>query len=373
MEDDGGNISPIKIIKLFQSEDEEDHHKAFRLFLGRTHWNFDGTPEFLKNYACKQLNLNPDEVWASDIKYISPNILWASQDAIQEEKLIMVELAYEYCQRTGNEMPPVVCWDFFSSNPRYILMDGHHRTYFCYKKKIKVKAVLLEPLANYYAIEKLFQNAFRIRTRVIYLPIVRLSPLKIEEIDFTKIRSLTKQQIKDLTPNQLKKMFQSEDTIIREIAYMAFLSNSLWGVTFDIDRGVRRILMDLKLPLYEGKGLDYRQRRLNPKLIWASEDSLDKNRLDMIMEAFKYMIKYNKPIPPVAVWQVRDAAQQLIAHDGHHRIYVANQLGIDIPAVVLEYWIDNRENPLLERKIPYTRINKKVINLPVEKFTTKIY
>jgi len=363
---------PLEIIELFQSPNEEDHHKAYKLFLGRTHWDFDGSPEFLKNYACNQLRIKPENVWVSDIQEIPPSILWASQDAIEEEKLIMVELAYEYCQKTGNEIPPVVCWNFYDSHLRYILMDGHHRAYFFYKNKLKLKAVILEPLGDYSKIEDLFHQAFKIRTRVINLPIKRLSPLKREEIDFRKLHNITKQQLQEITQDQLIIMFQSNDSVIREIAYLSFLSNSTWGINFDINSGVKKIIMDLNLPLYNGVGLDISQRKLNPKLIWSSEDSLDKNKLSMIIEAFKYMIKYNKPIPPIAVWLIRDAAQQFIAHDGHHRIYAANKLGIDIPAVILEYWIDNRERPLLERKIPYIKINKKVIDLPIEEFSTKI-
>ncbi|MBD3350550.1 MAG: hypothetical protein GF364_03590 [Candidatus Lokiarchaeota archaeon] len=362
-----------EILRLFKSDNEKDKEKAYKGFLGNTHYNFKGDEKYLKKFACKQLRLKSRDVFASEIKEINPLIVWASQDSVQEEKLEMVELAYEYAKKRNEEIPPVIVWHFYDSYLRYILHDGHHRVYFCHKHNLKVKAVILEPIGNYTKVENLFRNAFNIRKRAVNLPIKSLEdsePVQDLGIDVDASEYFTKKQVKEFNVTQLKKMFEyKDDPMIPELAYLAFLTRSSWGINFNYKRGVERVRIDLNLPLYDGEGLDWKYRRLNPNKIWASEDSLDKDKYEMVKVAMKYMIKTNKIIPPVAVWKIYQPYNSLVCHDGHHRIYAAHELKIKIPAILMEYWIDNRENPLLEKKIHYNRINMYVKDMPIIKFT----
>ena len=188
--------------------------------------------------------------------------------------------------------------------------------------------------------------------------------------EFIDVDDFTIKHLQDFTVKDLTKMFlRVEDPMVPELAYLAFLLKSKWGITFDIERGIKRTLMQLRLPLFEGQGLSWNERKMNPAKIWASEDSLDFEKFQMVKVALEYMIKTHKPIPPVVVWLIKtESRYNLVCHDGHHRIHVANELKMPIPAIVLEYWIDNRDNPLLPQKIPYRTINTYVIDLPVEKF-----
>ena len=196
--------------------------------------------------------------------------------------------------------------------------------------------------------------------------------VKSRNIDwnFIDVDEFSIKHLQDFTVKDLTKMFLREnDPMVPELAYLAILLKSKWGVLFDIERGIKRTLMQLRLPLFEGKGLSWTERKMNPAKIWGSEDSLDSDTYEMVKVAFKYMIKTQKPIPPVVVWLIKtESRYNLVCHDGHHRISVANELKMKIPAIVLEYWIDNRENPILPQKIPYRKINTYTIDLPVEKF-----
>ena len=188
--------------------------------------------------------------------------------------------------------------------------------------------------------------------------------------NYVDVDEFTNKPLQDFTVKDLTKMFlREEDPMVPELAYFAFLLKSKWGVSFDIERGIRRTLMQLRLPLFEGKGISWTETKMNPAKIWASEDSLDFDTFEMVKVAFEYMIKTQKPIPPVVVWLIKSESRyNLVCHDGHHRIFVANKLKMPIPAIVLEYWIDNRENSLLPQKIPYRKINNYVIDLSIEKF-----
>ncbi len=180
----------------------------------------------------------------------------------------------------------------------------------------------------------------------------------------------TNEELKDFTVIDIKNMFQREQApMVPELAYLAFLIHSSWGVDFNIERGVERTLMQLRLPLYENQGISWEEKIINPEKIWATEDSLDKDKLDMVEAATRYMLRNEKPLPPVVVWLIKNSSRyNLVCHDGHHRIYIAYKLGIQIPAVVMEYWIDNREDPLLRKKLPYEKIDMYVPAMPVVKF-----
>lgn len=368
-------MKPEKINQLFQSDKKKDRERAIQRFLKRTHYYKEQTAESLKRFACKQLNVNCNKIISAGIRKVPPGVLWATQDSVREDKLEMVRLAYEYINEHGGEMPPVVVWNLFDSQAvRYILQDGHHRAQYCYHENIDLYALILEPIGNYEQVEDKLNAAFKLRKRVISLPIKKIKKIVSKKFSFNKVEFFTRGQVKEFSLKELKELFESrDDPMLPELAYMAFLAHGSWGFNFDIERGVKHVKMDLNLPLYEGKGLDYSRRKLNPSKIWASEDSLDYDKVQMVESAIRYMLDRKKPIPPVIVWLIKHRSRyNLVAHDGHHRIYVAYKMKIRIPAVILEYWLDSREDSIIERKIHYTRINMYVKDMPIEKFDSKV-
>jgi uncharacterized ParB-like nuclease family protein len=121
--------------------------------------------------------------------------------------------------------------------------------------------------------------------------------------------------------------------------------------------------------LFEGKGLSYTETLLTPQKIWATQDSLERNRLNMCIAAFEYMLRHKKPIPPVAVWFLKNnGLYTYIAHDGHHRIWACEKLNIKVPTIKMEYWLDNPDNPILIKRLHFQEINKVCVDLPINEF-----
>jgi hypothetical protein len=194
----------------------------------------------------------------------------------------------------------------------------------------------------------------------------------VKNIPDLDLDNFTKEDLQELRAHELIDMFSNyDDTVMQELAYLAFLAQGPWGVDFNIKRGIDRIIIDLNLPLYEGAGVSYKQTSLSPVSIWASQDSLERERIEMVRAAFNYMNNAGKPIPPVAVWYNKlENRYRYIAHDGHHRIYVCNEMGIAVPAILMEYWLDNPEEPLLSKRMLYEKIDTLCIKLPISDFCT---
>lgn len=158
-----------------------------------------------------------------------------------------------------------------------------------------------------------------------------------------------------------------KDPMVPELAYLSFLQHSMWGVDFNIERGVQKVLLQLHLPLFEGKGLSWKKTYVNPHKVWATEDSLDKDIYAMLDVGIKYMKKTDKPIPPVIIWLIKDDGRyNYVCHDGHHRVKYFAENGGKMPTILLEYWLDNRSNPLLAQKLHYRKIDTRVVDLPIE-------
>ena len=165
---------PKDIIKLINSSNEDEKIIGYNSFLSRTHWISAQTPEALKIFACNQLNVNPRYVLATGFKKIEPAFLYASQDSLENIKLKMVEAVHDYVKSIDEEIPPIIVWNFFDSQKiRFIVHDGHHRSFYFYRFHKKVSAVILEPLGNYHQMEEKFKFAFQIQKRVIDLPVTR--------------------------------------------------------------------------------------------------------------------------------------------------------------------------------------------------------
>jgi hypothetical protein len=185
--------------------------------------------------------------------------------------------------------------------------------------------------------------------------------------EFINEAEFTPEHLKHFTVRDIRKMFlRRKDPMVPEMAYLSFLQHSLWGVDFNIPRGIEKIKIQLQLPLYEGKGLSWKSIRLNPNKIWATEDSLDRDIYRMIEEGVAYMGETRKPIPPVVVWLIKDDGRyNYVCHDGHHRVKYYAMHHRRVPAILLEYWIDNRDNPLLAQKLKYRQIDTYVKDLEI--------
>lgn len=193
----------------------------------------------------------------------------------------------------------------------------------------------------------------------------------LEELIRSGLDHIDSDILKEMKVSIMKEFFQrDDDLLLQEAAYLAFLAQGPWGIDFNFERGVSRIAIDLNLPNAE-VGLSYSECFLNPATIWSTQDVLEQGRIDLVETAFTYMVKYNKKIPPVAVWYLKNNRMyRYVNHDGHHRIAVAHKMKIKIPAIKLEYWIDNPEDPILEKKLHFQEINKLCIDLPVTQFST---
>ena len=186
---------------------------------------------------------------------------------------------------------------------------------------------------------------------------------------YINVEEFTVEHMKHFTINDIRKMFLREkDPMVPELAYLSFIQHSMWGVDFNIERGIKKVIMQLQLPLFEGTGLSWKQTYVNPNLVWANEDTLDYDTYEMLKAAIPYIQKTNKPIPPVIIWLIKDDGRyNYVCHDGHHRVRYFAEYGGCMPTILLEYWIDNRESPLLARKLPYMKIDTHVKDLPIVK------
>ena len=103
---------------------------------------------------------------------------------------------------------------------------------------------------------------------------------------------------------------------------------------------------------------------LNPKYIWASQDGLEKEKMEMVKAAYDYYQERDLEFPPIIVWHFYgENRMRYICHDGHHRTYFLHKKRKRIKAVVLEP-LGNYE--IVENKFRYAfQIQKKVIKLPI--------
>ena len=161
---------------------------------------------------------------------------------------------------------------------------------------------------------------------------------------------------------------QENNPKLSELAYLSYVKHSKWGLNFNLERGVERTLMQLRLPLFKGEGISWKYQIVNPKRVWATEDTLDHDQIVMIRAALQYILRTNKPNLPVVIWYIPyEHHYKYVCHDGHHRVYLHALFNIPIPAVVLDYWIDNREDPLLPQKLHYRQMDILVKDMDIIK------
>ncbi|MHA1719315.1 MAG: hypothetical protein ACTSWX_11620 [Promethearchaeota archaeon] len=105
-------------------------------------------------------------------------------------------------------------------------------------------------------------------------------------------------------------------------------------------------------------------KRIEPAFLWASQDSLESEKLKMVEAAYNYVIKIKEEIPPIIVWNFFDSQKiRLIVHDGHHRSFFFYRFHKKVNAVILEPLGNYHQ---MEEKFNYAfQIRKRVIDLPV--------
>ncbi|MBI9058869.1 MAG: hypothetical protein JEZ01_13980 [Labilibaculum sp.] len=164
--------SPVEITKLLLSDNFEERERGYQAFLGRTHWVEGNTTANLCNLACFQFRLNPKHVKVNPPRMFSPALLWASQTQLEQEKINMVYAAHDYIEEKGEEFPPIIVWDLFQEKKvRFIVHDGHHRSWYFHEQNKPIEVAVLKPISNYKIVEKCLAHAFQIRTLAINLPI----------------------------------------------------------------------------------------------------------------------------------------------------------------------------------------------------------
>ena len=115
---------------------------------------------------------------------------------------------------------------------------------------------------------------------------------KNNQIDwqFIDVNEFTSEHLKHFSVIDIRKMFlRTNKPMVPELAYLSFLQHSMWGVGFDFERGIQKVMIQLNLPLFEGTGLSWKQTYVNPHKVWATEDSLDLDIYQMIETGIEYM------------------------------------------------------------------------------------
>jgi hypothetical protein len=168
------NREPKDVTALLLDPNPDVQAEGYLEFLHKTYWAPGVTQDDILNLACRELHIKPRHVIGA-LKYLEPAMLWASQDGLQYDKLKMVEAAAEYNKLKKEALPPIIVWHMYDDpNMRYIVHDGHHRTYYAYRYNQKLSALVLEPIGAYEDVEKRLKYAYQIRKRVIDLPIIRM-------------------------------------------------------------------------------------------------------------------------------------------------------------------------------------------------------
>lgn len=166
---------PREITKMLTSKDLSIQQRGYYFFRRHSHWLPGSTIENLKDVVCRDFKLSPETIYTS-FEVIEPARIYASQDSLENDKIPMVDAFYEYiCKNPDDlmgEMPPPIVWKFFDEPELgYIVHDGHHRIQFAYKKQMKIKCAVFEPMQNIERIKKMLHLAFELKRRVINLPI----------------------------------------------------------------------------------------------------------------------------------------------------------------------------------------------------------
>jgi len=167
-------------------------------------------------------------------------------------------------------------------------------------------------------------------------------------------------------PNDIIKLLNSSNEDEKTLGYKSFLSRTHWFsaqtpealkifACNQLNVNPRYVLATIK--------------KLEPSLLWASQDSLENKKLKMVAAAYDYVSSIKEEIPPIIVWNFFDSQKiRLIVHDGHHRSFFFYRFHKKVSAVILEPPGNYHQ---MEEKFNYAfQIQKRVIDLPVTRQKT---
>ncbi len=166
------------------------------------------------------------------------------------------------------------------------------------------------------------------------------------------------------SPAEIAQLLNSGEEAKRELGIKSFLSRTHWQSDSSPDD--LKLFACKQLKLRPSDVLSSKVKRIEPALLWASQDGLEADKLNMVDAAHTYFNAQNMNFPPIIVWNFFDSQKmRLIMHDGHHRAYYSYRYGIKLYAVVLEP-LGNYSK--VEDKFRYAfQIQTRVTDLPVKR------
>ena len=168
-------------------------------------------------------------------------------------------------------------------------------------------------------------------------------------------------------PNSIIKLLNSSNEDERTLGYKSFLNRTHWIFSAQTPEALK---------IFACNQLNVNPRyvlatfkKLEPSLLWASQDSLENKKLKMVAAAHDYVSSIKEEIPPIIVWNFFDSQKiRLIVHDGHHRSFFFYRFHKKVRALILEPLGNYHQ---MEEKFKYAfQIQKRVIDLPVTRQKT---
>ncbi len=138
-----------------------------------------------------------------------------------------------------------------------------------------------------------------------------------------------------LPPGEITRLFRSPDEADRLRGYHAFMRRTHWknGGSPDDLKAVACMQLFLDPRMVIAKPPE----RIETGSLWASQNCLEAEKLQMVEAAYPYFAMIGEELPPIVVWHFfNERLLRFVVHDGHHRAYFAHTCGRRVTAVVLE-------------------------------------
>ena len=165
------------------------------------------------------------------------------------------------------------------------------------------------------------------------------------------------------TPSEITELLNSSEPDLRAQGYELFLGRTHWreGSTPDDLKKLACRLLFLDPEMVEASSPLF----LSPERLWASQTKLEKEKVEMVEAAHRYLSGVGGHLPPIVVWDFFENRQiRYVVHDGHHRCYFCHQVHSMIRAIVLEPLGNYRE---AESRLNLAfQIKARVFQLPIE-------
>lgn len=164
------------------------------------------------------------------------------------------------------------------------------------------------------------------------------------------------------TPSEITELLNSSDPDIRAVAYELFLGRTHWrkGSTPDNLKNLACRLLFLDPEMVQASSPIF----LQSERLWASQTKLEREKVDMVEAAHRYLTTIGGHLPPIVVWDFfENRPIRYVVHDGHHRCYFSHQVHSMVNTVVLEPLGNYRE---AEARMNLAfQIKSRVFQLPI--------